>query len=52
MKLIKYIKHWQYRRLYRKLFMLYAKRFNYAEEAAIQADNAFFFLTGLEWKDC
>lgn len=45
-KMLKIIKHWRYSRLYRKLFMHYAGRFNYACEAKSQADEAFMILTG------
>ena len=45
------IKHWRYSRLYRKLLMHYALKFNYACEAVSQADQAFFRLTGENWDD-
>lgn len=47
-KIFRIIKRWRYSRLYRKLFMHYACRFNYANEAMSQADNAFIILTGEE----
>ena len=49
-KIIRLIKHWRYKLLYRKLFMHYALKFNYAEEAMAQADFAFLLLTG-EYKE-
>lgn len=45
------IKRLLYSRLYRKLFKHYAGRFNYAYEAAAQADEAFLRLTGEDWDD-
>ena len=45
------IRLWRNSRLYRKLFMHYANKFNYAYEAAAQADEAFLRLTGEEWED-
>ena len=47
-KIFRIIKRWRYSRLYRKLFMHYAGKFNYAYEATTQADEAFLLLTGEE----
>ena len=37
---------WRYRRLYRKLFFLYAQKNDSAAYAQGEADHAFFLLTG------
>lgn len=41
----------RYRRLYCRLFWHYAERYSTAEEAGFHAAEAFFLLTGYEWKE-
>lgn len=49
---MKLIKRWRYKRLYHKLYMLYANKFQFALDAKSQADEAFFYLTGYDyWED-
>lgn len=50
-RIFRFISRWRYRHLYRKLFMLYAAKFSYAYEAADQAEEAFLWLTGKDWRD-
>lgn len=45
------ILRWRYRRLYCRLFWLYAKKHNYAEIAIDQANLAFFYLTLYKWEE-
>lgn len=45
-KILRIYHRWRYRRLYRKLFFLYARKFDLAECARIEADEAFCYLTG------
>ncbi|MBD5327961.1 MAG: hypothetical protein HDR99_05825 [Bacteroides sp.] len=48
-KILRQIKRWRYKHLYRKLFMLYANKFDYAYYAAKEAETAFNWLTGEKW---
>lgn len=50
-KILKLIRRWRYHRLYQRLFWLYIAKTNTADEAGYQAENAFVWLTGKEWKD-
>lgn len=50
-KIAKIIRRWHHRRLYRKLFMLYAIKRPCADIAGLEASVAFRWLTGEEWND-
>ena len=43
---------WRYRRLFRRLFWHYTKRYDDSELAVFHATEAFVWLTGYEWTDC
>ena len=45
-KIVRTYHRWRYRRLYRKLFFLYARKFDLAACARNEADHAFYLLTG------
>ena len=45
-KIVKIYHRWRYRRLYRKLFFIYAHKDPLAYNARTQADEAFYYLTG------
>ena len=49
-KLIKIYRRWRYRRLYRKLFFLYAPMDKLAYNAHAQACEAFFYITGEDYE--
>lgn len=48
-KLLKLYRRWRYRRLYRKLFFLYAQKDLLAYSARTNADEAFLYLTGEDY---
>lgn len=50
-KIIKLIRRWRYRRLYRRLFWLYADKNHSAEYSCCEAAIAFSWITGCEWRD-
>ncbi len=50
-QILRHMRRWRYKHLYRKLFMLYAYKFNYATAAHSQAKEAFFWITGEDWED-
>ena len=41
----------RYHRLYRRLFWHYVEKYDTADEAGVQAADAFFWLTGYEWQE-
>lgn len=49
-KLLKLYRRWRYRRLYRKLFFLYAQKDTLAYNAHAQAREAFFYITGKDYE--
>lgn len=50
-KIIKLYRCWRYRRLYKELFMFYAKRSNYPWEAGEAAMEAFKWITFEDYKE-
>lgn len=50
-KLTRIYRNWRYRRLYRRLFFLYAEKTDTAWNANVEAKNAFSFLTGRLYPD-
>lgn len=50
-KLLKLYRRWRYRRLYRKLFLIYAQMDKLAYNARTNADEAFLYLTGEDYDD-
>lgn len=50
-KIIKSYRLWRYRRLYRKLFFLYASKDALAYNAKTQADEAFIYLTDKDFNE-
>lgn len=50
-KLLKLYRRWRYRRLYRKLFLIYAPMDKLACNARTNADEAFLYLTGEDYDD-
>ncbi len=49
-KLLKLYRRWRYRRLYRKLFFIYAQKDNLAYTAHAQACEAFLYITGEDYE--
>lgn len=49
-RLKSYYLHYRYRRLWHKLFWLYAQKHQYASAAYVQAQNAFTYLVGSEFR--
>ncbi len=50
-KFIKLYNRWRYRRLYRKLFFLYAKKYSNAFQSANEAAEAFAWICGFEYAE-
>lgn len=50
-KLVRFIRRWRYRRLYSRLFLLYAGKLDFAECAAAEASAAFFLIYGFEYDE-
>ncbi len=50
-KLIRIYRQWRYRRLYARLFHIYAQKSDYADFAGEEAAKAFHWHTGEKWSD-
>lgn len=50
-RLVRIYRRWRYRRLYNRLFLLYADKSTSADQAGYEAAEAFEWHTGLKWTD-
>lgn len=50
-RLFNYFRLWRYRRLYHRLFLLYAEKTDNSWNARYEASQAFLYMTGFDYDD-